>query len=71
MYKSISRRCAVLAVPRARSTRALAGIRLSIVGGVKRDVHNGLELDRLPVPRRRPELPLAESIHGILVELLV
>jgi hypothetical protein len=38
---------------------------------VKGDVHNGLELDRLPMPRRRAKLPLAESIHGILVEFFV
>ena len=38
---------------------------------MKRDVHDGFELDGFSLPRRRPKSPLAQGIHGVLVELLV
>src|SRR5438874_1045528 len=60
-------------MPWSNSPKAVPEVkfRLTEIGGVKRDVHDGFELDGFSLPRRRPKSPLAQGIHGVLVELLV
>ncbi len=47
------------------------GKRASVRGGVEGDVHNGFEFDRHALFGGGAELPLAEGLHGVGVELLI
>ena len=45
--------------------------RLAVGWGVEGDVDDGLEFDGGALFRRGPELPLAQRLHGVGVELIV